>query len=66
MDHHESNTMGPVRVRDGQGCCRNLAGSIDKLMGPTSAAQKITLRVYAQANLDATRQALGRLDGRLS
>ncbi|MET7748322.1 hypothetical protein [Micromonospora sp. NPDC005367] len=27
---------------------------------------KITLRVYAHANLDAMRQALGKLDGRLS
>nr|WP_255292790.1 tyrosine-type recombinase/integrase [Micromonospora sp. WMMA1996] len=27
---------------------------------------KVTLKVYAHANLDAMRQALGKLDGRLS
>lgn len=30
------------------------------------AGVKITLRVYAHANLDALRQALGNLDGKLS
>jgi integrase len=29
------------------------------------AGVKLTLKVYAHANLDAMREALGRLDGRL-